>query len=527
MSKELTPAQLRKLPPRKRAKYKTLSKINSPVPSQLKELRNIIQEATVVRREPPKKPKIKSITDKYSPGKFSSPSTKKLTEKKKPLFKLRPDRKTTAKERMDKVDKRLKVKKKPINITTKPIKKRILESTTGSVSLPKKKLEQVPIDPPKKEKPISSVRKPKLGTKTGPYKAPEPKKESKFDLLKMLRKAFSPNETISTAKIRKALPDKTTTKQIKSLQAALKPTVKDEPKPIVKVTDKGIKQRQTLSKSGKDMGKAIGKDIKQRQTLSKSGKDMGKAIGEGIKQRQDKKSIDKKKVPVVKTKPIIETVDQANKRIRLSKARPTKKPLSNISKRTPEEIDAGAGKFKDTRPSPGTMGGKVKAKSLPAWANNPIAKEIIGKRGGTKTFFDKDNLSSWIGRNVFGEGDDVTPIDKMKTSVYNDLREEFNSDTPMDSDREAFMNTLFKKKGGKVGKKKKKKKQGYKSRKNESIAMRVKKKRTKKQLKSSRNESYGKWGKGKGKGKVNKVFRRGGGKALRGFGKATYSNKLY
>ena len=43
------------------------------------------------------------------------------------------------------------------------------------------------------------------------------------------------------------------------------------------------------------------------------------------------------------------------------------------------------------------------------------------------------------------------------------------------------------KKGGKV----KKKKQGYKDRKDESIAMRVKKKRTKKQLKASRDESYG------------------------------------
>ena len=39
-----------------------------------------------------------------------------------------------------------------------------------------------------------------------------------------------------------------------------------------------------------------------------------------------------------------------------------------------------------------------------------------------------------------------------------------------------------------------KKKQGYKDRKDESIAMRVKKKRTKKQLKASRDESYGKWG---------------------------------
>jgi len=31
----------------------------------------------------------------------------------------------------------------------------------------------------------------------------------------------------------------------------------------------------------------------------------------------------------------------------------------------------------------------------------------------------------------------------------------------------------------------------------------VKKKRTKKQLAASRDESYGKWGKGKGKGKIN------------------------
>ena len=44
------------------------------------------------------------------------------------------------------------------------------------------------------------------------------------------------------------------------------------------------------------------------------------------------------------------------------------------------------------------------------------------------------------------------------------------------------------KKGGKV------KKQGYKDRKDESIAMRVKKKRTAKQLKDARDESYGKFG---------------------------------
>ena len=57
------------------------------------------------------------------------------------------------------------------------------------------------------------------------------------------------------------------------------------------------------------------------------------------------------------------------------------------------------------------------------------------------------------------------------------------------------------KKGGAV----KKKKQGYKDRKDESIAMRIKKKRTAKQLKASRDESYGKFGsKMKKKGKINR-----------------------
>jgi len=69
------------------------------------------------------------------------------------------------------------------------------------------------------------------------------------------------------------------------------------------------------------------------------------------------------------------------------------------------------------------------------------------------------------------------------------------------------------KRGGRVGKKE----QGFKDRKDESIAMRVKKKRTKKQLKASANESYGKFGSGKGKGVINK---RGGGMAKRGMKKS-------
>ena len=55
------------------------------------------------------------------------------------------------------------------------------------------------------------------------------------------------------------------------------------------------------------------------------------------------------------------------------------------------------------------------------------------------------------------------------------------------------------KKGGSV------KKQGYKDRKDEYIAMRIRKKRTKKQLRASANESYGKFGsKAKKSGKINR-----------------------
>ena len=57
------------------------------------------------------------------------------------------------------------------------------------------------------------------------------------------------------------------------------------------------------------------------------------------------------------------------------------------------------------------------------------------------------------------------------------------------------------KKGGSA----KKKKQGYKDRKDESIAMRIRKKRTKKQLRASADESYGKFGsKAKKSGKINR-----------------------
>ena len=81
--------------------------------------------------------------------------------------------------------------------------------------------------------------------------------------------------------------------------------------------------------------------------------------------------------------------------------------------------------------------------------------------------------------------------------------------TPVDQMDPVLREKLGLKKGGQV-KKKKKKEQGYKARKDESIAMRVKKKRTKKQLKASRDESYGKFGsKAKKRGKINRSSSKG------------------
>ena len=65
-------------------------------------------------------------------------------------------------------------------------------------------------------------------------------------------------------------------------------------------------------------------------------------------------------------------------------------------------------------------------------------------------------------------------------------------------------------------------KQGYKDRKDESIAMRDPRKRTQKQLIASRDESYGKFGHGTGKGRINEaksggaVKRKGGGMTRQG-----------
>jgi len=125
-------------------------------------------------------------------------------------------------------------------------------------------------------------------------------------------------------------------------------------------------------------------------------------------------------------------------------------------------------------------------------------EKFIKERGGLKKF-EPGILGKVLG---FGSRD---PKTAAEDTYYTELLEKRDSLDGLTPSEQNYIDTFRKRSGGKViSKKKKKKKQGYKARKDESIAMRVKKKRTKKQLQASRDESYGKWGSKKGKGKINK-----------------------
>ena len=133
------------------------------------------------------------------------------------------------------------------------------------------------------------------------------------------------------------------------------------------------------------------------------------------------------------------------------------------------------------------MSGKKKEPKIKVLKPGPKPPTVLwGKRTGKKP-------GTGFGRKGGGQlkEDSMAGMTRVGLSPAEMAR----AGTMSEADRLRYM-----KEGGKVGKKK----QGYKARKDESIAMRDKKKRTKKQLKASRDESYGKFGKGKGKGKINR-----------------------
>jgi len=179
---------------------------------------------------------------------------------------------------------------------------------------------------------------------------------------------------------------------------------------------------------------------------------------------------------------------------------------------------------KDNRLPPGAFGGRVKPTTAkppkppkltkPTKPNvnlqggqggygtsggiSPLLQKHVDSRGGWKAYGPK-SIGSQIGK-LLGEDPKASKmVDKAETTLYNSLLEKKNSDDPnvtLTSAEKAHMKKVeSRKKGGMI-----KRNSGGKVKRNMG---------------------------GKVTPRKKTVFRRGGGKALRGFGRATYSNKLY
>jgi len=167
--------------------------------------------------------------------------------------------------------------------------------------------------------------------------------------------------------------------------------------------------------------------------------------------------------------------------------------------------------------------GKYPSKGMNKLASKrpDVAKKIMGykeggrmkKMGGGMSTARKDMMAGYYtpdmgmkGGAMYKEGGKVKKKKSRKNPMKDDRSREglksqyrkMGMGKMIDSGEIDFSNYRA---GGRVGKKQ----QGYKDRKDESIAMRIRKPRTARQLKDSRDESYGKFGsKAKKSGKINK-----------------------
>jgi len=126
-------------------------------------------------------------------------------------------------------------------------------------------------------------------------------------------------------------------------------------------------------------------------------------------------------------------------------------------------------------------------------------KDDMGMKGG-KMYKEGGSVK----RSPMGSSSTKGNILRGKLKSQKELKKITDSKKYKDAsygEKTKMLNVSTMKEGGKVGKKK----QGYKARKDESIAMRIRKKRTARQLKASRDDSYGKFGsKAKKSGKINR-----------------------
>ena len=443
---------------------KQLKTINSPVPSQKKRILKLQQLKKITRTEPPKKPKIVPITDKYSLSEKGKPFVEKPKDDGRPFV-----RKLRSKIRKDQLAKIPKVKKKVPPVENKK------KLTSGSVRKPTDRLKQVNINPPRANtSSATSVRKPvkKLKQPNANKKPKEQNKNKESEgfsfftpkgrkLLNRIKKLIGPDKTPTTQNIKKALSsDGTyTQKQRDSLKEALKirspghpsnrakaPVAAKKVKPVVKT--KVVKEKAKLKPTVKPFKAPMDKD---QEEINKN----------------------------VKADPRITAKLKA-------------KPKSTVTAAEQKAADS----------FPQGMG-----KTLPKFFNNPIFKKEIKERGGRKNFL-PDNWVGKLGR--LGMTGDTSTDNLMARTVRNTLQQKADkaSDLDMPSGDEmtegeskllnelnAALKSKSKKKGGMI-----KRNSGGKVKRNMG---------------------------GPTKPRKKTVFRRGGGKALRGFGRASYSNKLY
>ena len=390
------------------------------------------------------------------------------TENKKPLFKLRPDRKTTTAERMKKAEEwallpmseKRKITKAKYNKLTSAQKDQLKKfKTAGEAALW-----------------VGSLTPLGRGLKVG---------SAGIRALKNIKSASKKAPAIvkKTAKKIAEKPKKTASTIKKKLNKVLAP--KDAKK--VGKTQKLIRETVGLTEKGRRGGSAI-RDQK------------GKLSGISPKTIQTAKNI-RRTVPLIAATAV--TTNLLRDKDKAPSAA-TKKSTNVLSKK----------RNKDNRLPPGAFGGKTKkSESVKGGRGNIVEK--AGERAKAMANENTPSVVSSYGpietkaRNKFikkSGGKDAFKSDKQIDSLFVnemlDMREgsEGNSGFGLDDQNtyEAILEERKsrKKAGGKVSKK---------------VGGKVVKR------------SMG----GSAKPRKKTVFRRGGGKALRGFGKATYSNKMY
>jgi hypothetical protein len=429
---------------------KQLKTINSPVPSQKKRILKLQQLKKITRTEPPKKPKIVPITDKYSLSEKGKPFVEKPKDDGRPFV-----RKLRSKIRKDQLAKIPKVKKKVPPVENKK------KLTSGSVRKPTDRLKQVNINPPRANtSSATSVRKPvkKLKQPNANKKPKEQNKNKESEgfsfftpkgrkLLNRIKKLIGPDKTPTTQNIKKALSSDGTYTQ------------------------------------------------KQRDSL----KEALKIRSPGHPSNRAKAPVAAKKVkPVVKTKVVKEK----------AKLKPTVKPFKAPMDKDQEEINKNVkadpritAKLKAKPKSKVTAAEQKAADSFPQGMGRSLSKQekaFADSRGGIKKFA-PGKIEK--GLAALGGGKMRGAVTALEDTFYSDIRDRMDKDGGEVSEYEKNyvknFNTITnrKAKGGMV-----KRKYGGMVKRNMG---------------------------GPAKPRKKTVFRRGGGQALRGFGKATYSNKLY